>query len=389
MLASRFNVIVVTLNYRLGPLGFLATEEDGKISANYGMQDQREAIKWVKNEIPAFGGDPAEITLFGQSAGAISILHHMISPKSKGLFKRAISESGFPSCNSPTFGVEIGLNFSTKVGCNGIGGDKLKACLKGKSVQDIITAADIGTDVFTTAGWGITVDGTDELPTTCTSMWMKGGGENAAELLIGTNTDEGNLFVFPSNPLGIWGVPAYENFVDLLINSHDPALKFNSSMMQKVYALYPGGAGDNRKMAGAVLTDFAFLCGSHFAAANKAAAGGSNKVYMYRFNLRPECMNALDPETPGMFHTLEIPFVFETPLAAGDCIFTEAESKVMISMSQLWVDFATKGKPSTSWPEYTASKEENVVFQRMDNLNTESMYNKGKCAFWEQFYSRL
>merc|ERR1711959_595598 len=96
-IASKFDVVVVTINYRLGPLGFLTTvAPDGTVSSNFGMKDQREAIKWVRAHAKAFGGSGEDLTVFGQSAGAISVLHHMVSPLSKGLFTRAISESGLP-----------------------------------------------------------------------------------------------------------------------------------------------------------------------------------------------------------------------------------------------------------------------------------------------------
>merc|ERR1711959_187033 len=103
-LASKFGVVVVTINYRLGPLGFLTTvASDGTVSSNFGMEDQREAIKWVRAHAKAFGGSGEDLTVFGQSAGAISVLHHMVSPLSKGLFTRAISESGLPMAMTADF----------------------------------------------------------------------------------------------------------------------------------------------------------------------------------------------------------------------------------------------------------------------------------------------
>ncbi|NXM41754.1 CEL lipase, partial [Gymnorhina tibicen] len=97
-IAVRGNVIVVTVNYRLGPLGFLSTGDEN-LPGNYGLKDQHMAIAWVKRNIKAFGGDPDNITIFGESAGAVSVSLQTLSPKNKGLFKRAISQSGVGVCS--------------------------------------------------------------------------------------------------------------------------------------------------------------------------------------------------------------------------------------------------------------------------------------------------
>ncbi|XP_039582150.1 bile salt-activated lipase-like, partial [Passer montanus] len=97
-IAVRGNVIVVTINYRVGPLGFLSTG-DANLPGNYGLKDQHMAIAWVKRNIKAFGGDPDNITIFGESAGAASVSLQTLSPKNKGLFKRAISQSGVGLCS--------------------------------------------------------------------------------------------------------------------------------------------------------------------------------------------------------------------------------------------------------------------------------------------------
>ena len=98
---ANLGVVVVTINYRLGPLGFMAhpllSKESGKgVSGNYGLLDQIEALKWVKKNIKAFGGDPDRVTIFGESAGAVAVTKLMVSPLAKGLFHRVISESGGP-----------------------------------------------------------------------------------------------------------------------------------------------------------------------------------------------------------------------------------------------------------------------------------------------------
>ncbi|NXP29951.1 CEL lipase, partial [Scytalopus superciliaris] len=130
-IAVRGNVIVVTVNYRLGPLGFLSTG-DKNMPGNYGLKDQHMAIAWVKRNIKAFGGDPDNITIFGESAGAASVSLQTLSPKNKGLFKRAISQSGVGVCSwaiqrDPLFWAK---KLGEKVGCPTDTTSRLASCLR-------------------------------------------------------------------------------------------------------------------------------------------------------------------------------------------------------------------------------------------------------------------
>src|SRR5450755_4677618 len=136
-------VAVVTINYRLGPLGFLShpalTAEGGGASGNYGLMDQQAALQWVKRNIAAFGGDPANVTIFGESAGGLSTHSQIVSPLAAGLFQKAIVESGSYSLAPPALAVAEGWgqNFATGAGC----ASQTAACLRGLSVATILANA--------------------------------------------------------------------------------------------------------------------------------------------------------------------------------------------------------------------------------------------------------
>ena len=145
-LVRQGHVIVVTVNYRLGALGFLAhpalTEESpDHVSGNYGLMDQQFALRWVQRNIAAFGGDSRNVTIFGESGGGLSVFAHLASPTSAGLFQRAIVQSGAYGLSSPTLAHEEshGVAFAASVGCK----DQSARCLRSKSVKKIV------------ANWGI------------------------------------------------------------------------------------------------------------------------------------------------------------------------------------------------------------------------------------------
>ena len=144
-LAAATGAIVVATNYRLGPFGFLghqALTTEGKVAGNYGFLDQRAALMWVRDHIAAFGGDPGNVTLGGQSAGAQSVGLHLVSPGSQGLFHRAIMQSGFPSIRwrSHVDAQPQGEQFAATLGCAQTDPTLLLACLRSKTRDQVLLA---------------------------------------------------------------------------------------------------------------------------------------------------------------------------------------------------------------------------------------------------------
>jgi para-nitrobenzyl esterase len=181
-------VVVVTINYRLGALGFLAdaalASRPGGPSGNYGLMDQQAALRWVQRNIRGFGGDPGNVTLFGESAGGLSTLAQLVSPGARGLFQRAIVESGtYELTQQPLAAAEAaGQAFAAKAGC----ASNTAACLRGLPVSTILTDED-------PVGYTPDVDGA--VLTKSVKTALARGQFNRVPVVIGTNHDEYRLFV--------------------------------------------------------------------------------------------------------------------------------------------------------------------------------------------------
>ncbi|XP_066292862.1 pyrethroid hydrolase Ces2e-like [Branchiostoma lanceolatum] len=184
-LAAHQDVVVVSFNYRLGVLGFLSTGDEN-MSGNYGLLDQVRAMKWVKENIKNFGGDPERVTIFGESAGGISVSYHLLSPLSKGLFQRAISQSGtwktFPVDPQPLAITKI---FAEKVGCETEDTATITTCLKEKSAEELLESFEaLGQLLYLMP----VVDGT--FLTADPADLMEKGEINTADYLLGLNNHE-------------------------------------------------------------------------------------------------------------------------------------------------------------------------------------------------------
>ena len=188
----RDGVIVVTINYRLGALGFLAdaalASRPGGPSGDYGLEDQQAALRWVQRNIGSFGGDPEDVTLAGESAGGLSVLAQLVSPGARGLFRRAIIESGtYNLTQQPLAAAEAaGAAFAAKVGCAASTAASTAACLRRLPVATIIDHEDF-------SGYTPDVDGA-VLPQPVKTA-LATGQFSHVPVIIGTNRDEWRLFV--------------------------------------------------------------------------------------------------------------------------------------------------------------------------------------------------
>ena len=202
--------IVVAANYRIGPLGFMGhpalTAEDPAYhsSGNYGLLDQRAAMAWVRDNIAAFGGDPDNVTIAGQSAGGHSVSFHIVSPGSASYFHRAIIQSGYASARQPTLAdaEALGTGFAAGVGCTDPA--QVVACMRGKTPMQVLLAFPNGQQEFAQTpriAWGPVVDGLD-IPDQPRSLY-ESGAFNRVPTIIGSTRDEGWIYADRSYPGGL------------------------------------------------------------------------------------------------------------------------------------------------------------------------------------------
>ena len=347
-LASK-NVIFISFNYRLGALGFLTTASSR--GSNYGLLDQQLALRWVQDNVGAFGGDPARVTLVGESAGAISIgLHLTAMPESKKLFSGAIMESNLLGVPLRNLSDEIGVSdlFTAMAGCSDV------QCLKNMNVKDLVEASDkfraqaglvLKDHLASVNVWGPIIDDQAvRLPPLPVAQ-----DTPQKPVLIGFNQYEGALFVAP-----FAGQPAsfYPEWLYSLFGKN----------MKSIMRAYPLVTANPVDPAAQVFTDYVFDCSS----ANFAS--GFAQAYRYEFTHQPSFkMLPLKECNNKACHTTELPFVFGNAellvLPTGEkAKFTADEIQLSDSMQRYWTNFAKTGNPSSgtdvpvAWPLASATK---------------------------------
>jgi len=371
-LASK-EVLVVSFNYRLGPFGFAAFRDaQGKVQANMGLEDQREAMRWLHREVAAFGGDPGKITIFGQSAGAMSVMTHLASPSSKGLFRAAISESG----RADAFGLEFGLDntqrFVERTVC--ANETSILDCLRNQSYVTLLHSADLVGNLFFKAGWMPTVDGTN-LPDYPHVLFQQ-GKTNHLPLLLGVNTDETRKFVWQSFP-GPMDGNNYTQFISDALNSNHLGPGVSPSDLSQIFAMYSqrDQRADERYIASEVLNDATYHCSSiEVATAHSSIA----PVFFYQFGYRSD-WSEKHSDVPGVPHCMEKPFVFQSrPFR-----MTEKELELSSRMQELWRSFATNLQPAAPdvWPRYAPPSKTNLVFNA-ESMTLQQAWKERRCSFW-------
>ncbi len=333
---ARLGAVIVTVNYRLGPLGFfahpeLSDEDERGTSGNYGLLDQVAALEWVRHNIAGFGGDPGNVTVFGESAGGMSICDLMVSPRAEGLFARAIVQSGpfdsrgagMDAVRSLAEAEKTGEEVSRRLGCEAAPDEV--AALRAVPVERLLAA---GAQAVETGpggiGFGPVVDGV-VLPGDPAALFAAGEIHDV-DLLVGANADEANLFL-----LGMRGqTPA--QLVRYVRRLYEP-------YGDEVLALFPA-APDGPKTAALskAVTVMGFVAPARFAAASVARAGGA--TYLYHFARRPPVAGDL-----GAFHGLELPYVFGNSALTLD-VHAGVEGELSAAMMRYWVSFARDGDPN-------------------------------------------
>jgi para-nitrobenzyl esterase len=347
---AKKGVIVVTLNYRVDVFGFLVhpdltTESEHHASGNYGLQDQLAALTWVKRNIAAFGGDPDRVTVFGESAGSLSVSALMTSPLGRGLFARAIGESGamlYPDKSAyarlPLAKAEqVGVKFAESLSAHSI------AELRAKRAEDVLDAAAKNAATINTVR-GPILDGY-VLPANAVELFGK-GQQNNVPLLAGSNADEGTLFANRVQPQ-----PTPEIFIDQV-------RALFGSQAETVLKVYPADTPEQTKASFAALLGDQLISYPTWLWDTLQAKTGNAPIYRYSFELRPPAPEAsLTPlAAQGVFHSAEILYVFDN-LQVREWSWRPEDRKMAELLSSYWVNFAKNGDPNApglpEWPKYT------------------------------------
>jgi para-nitrobenzyl esterase len=374
-LVEKTNAVVVTLNYRLGPLGYfahpsVAMAEGVATAPPAGLLDQQTALRWVQRNIAAFGGDPTRVTVAGESSGGISVCAQLVMPGAQGLFANAIIESGL--CNQFLFLTKAAAEdqanrLATAVGCT----DAAQAlgCLQGKTPAEIINALPERRGFFGATGdtFGPVIDGA-VLPKVPYDA-LAAGNFVKVPTLMGTNLDEGALF------RALWGSPPPTS-TELRASL---AVFYGSAQVAAIAAHYPVDS-DPAKALEDIWTDAVFACPTRKAARALAAAGVPTHLYQFTYPTVTPLYNVTTS------HGSELPFVFRNSYFDTDLM--DSDVPVADLFDGYWFSLVASGDPNAApapgailWPAYAASSDQNLAIDMPPTVNTR--LKQAICDFWD------
>lgn len=335
-------VVVVTLNYRLNVFGFLASEdlaqEQGGHAGNYGLMDQVAALRWVKANIEAFGGDANNVTIFGESAGSFAVSALTVAPSARGLFHKVIGESGafFGSAIPMTSAAERGQRdqaFVASLGANDL--QTLRALPADKILEAVQKQRGIG--------FSAVVDGAF-LPEGLTEAYAAGHQAHVPSI-IGWNRDERTGTLSRDMTAAKWKAYAREHY---------------ATEADAFLAAFPAGSDAEAVRSADTFTTLGFIAEGAWRWAEAQSRTGQAPVYRYRFD-RPAPAEPNHPAGKYAFHSTELEYVFGTLNARQGATWAPADRRLSEAVVTYWTNFARTGDPNgngvPTWPRYDREKQ--------------------------------
>jgi para-nitrobenzyl esterase len=402
-LVTQGHIIVVTINYRLGALGWLAHPLlDGDVpnsSGNYGLMDQQFAMRWVNRNIAAFGGDPRKVTIAGESAGGLDTCSHLASPTAAGLFRGAIIESG---CIISQVLQPILVAFSGDIFVNALCAPPATlACLQAAPISEILLAE-------SPLSWAVVAG--SEVPTLpeTPQQAFSDGAFNKVPVIQGTNLDEGRLFIPLLNP----GLTT-SDYVSSLFPTSTPAATIASIESRYPIANYSadGAAAAPGEAAAAIVTDSLFACTARTA---DQLLSQHVPVWAYEFKdtKAPELFNLPTVFPYGAAHASELQFLFDANAFFPNVDFqvptdpfplSPVEQGLSRDMVRYWTDFVATLDPNQSgtgltpvlaglggepngdfWPRYVSASDDVQALATPHPHPEFHFAGEHQCIFWEQ-----
>jgi para-nitrobenzyl esterase len=363
-------VVLVSINYRLGVLGFLAhpalTAEDSAhhVSGNYGLLDQQLALQWVKQNIAAFGGDPHNVTIFGESAGAVYTCIHLVSPLSAGLFQHAIGESGTclysttPLQGGSSSAEANGQRLAALVGCDNAA--DVATCLRAVSAGKLVSALGLGNNILQAGGLKMDVNIDGYVLPAAPATLLKQGNFSKVDFIAGTNADEASIFTLA---VKINNADDYRRAVQAAL----------PTLADYVLPIYPAADYPSPKAAfDALVRDAFFLCPTRKLV--QLVSAQQPNTYLYQFTHLPPLAQRTNL---GAFHGAELAYVFGNMPA----YYKPADRRLAAAIMGYWTRFATDGDPNgagaAAWPRYDATSDQNIGFG--DQISTNTQLEQSHC----------
>ncbi|XP_077983967.1 acetylcholinesterase-like [Glandiceps talaboti] len=412
VLAASQNVVVVTVNYRLGALGFLSTM-DKYANGNYGLLDQQLAIRWVKANIDGFGGDPDKITLFGRSAGGMSVGFQMLSPSNDGLFKRGIIQSNVPtSYYMAANPVMRARRLGSALNCTKTNNHReLVSCLRTKTWQEIVgNTPDLSSKHINLHPFLPVVDG-EFVQDSPENLTDKLSNFTKFDLLLGFNSNEGKLYYYLMdiikanfNASAAAGGLTSTEFQQVVSNYIHPYYEDKVGLLPTAvlnhYTVWKTPSSDRLR-----LVNLFRLIGDQFfvspivevALKHTKPPKEDGKTYLYQFSHDGEMLHVESPYPDwleGGAHGAEIGFVFGAPNSvAVSYLYTDEQRNLSSAVMKYWTNFAKTGNPNQGdpvdviWPEYTTTQQQYLNLDLV--VTVDNRVKAEDTVFWNDYIPSL